>query len=122
MGQIYAIDARAPLAYSARMIFIETPTFTRLIQELMDDEDYARFQTELAGAPESGDVIEGTGGLRKIRVALPGRGKRSGARVIYYYLSSASQIVLLLAYPKNAQDNLTSTQKKGLRAIIENWK
>jgi hypothetical protein len=104
------------------MIFIETPTFTRLVAELMDDEAYGRFQTDLANAPESGDVIEGTGGLRKIRVALPGRGKRGGARVIYYYFSSASQIVLLLAYPKNVQDNLTAAQKKALRSIIENWK
>ncbi|KRG71606.1 type II toxin-antitoxin system RelE/ParE family toxin [Pseudoxanthomonas dokdonensis] len=104
------------------MIFIETPTFTRLITELMNDEDYGRFQEDLAASPESGHVIEGTGGLRKIRVALPGRGKRGGARIIYYYFSSASQIVLLLAYPKNVQDNLTAAQKKALRSVIENWK
>lgn len=104
------------------MIFIETPAFTRLITELMEDEDYGQFQQELARAPESGDVIEGTGGLRKIRVALPGRGKSGGARVIYYYFSSASQIVLMFAYPKNVQDNLTPAQKKALRAVIENWK
>lgn len=104
------------------MIFIETLAFTRLITELMKDEDYGQFQRELAWAPESGDVIEGTGGLRKIRVALPGRGKSGGARVIYYYFSSASQIVLMFAYPKNVQDNLTPAQKKALRAVIENWK
>ncbi|MBD8637207.1 type II toxin-antitoxin system RelE/ParE family toxin [Stenotrophomonas sp. CFBP 13725] len=104
------------------MIFIETPTFTRLIKGLLPDEDYSHFQHALAQAPESGDLIEGTGGLRKIRIPLPGRGKRGGARVIYYYFASASHIILLLAYPKSTQDNLTADQKKALRAIIGNWK
>lgn len=87
----------------------------------MADEEYAEFQRSLALAPESGDMIEGTGGLRKIRVGMPGRGKRGGARVIYYYFSSASQIVMLLVYPKNVLDTLNAGQKKALRAIIENW-
>lgn len=104
------------------MIFVETPTFTRLITALMSDEDYGDFQAGLAANPEAGDLIEGTGGLRKIRAALPGRGKRGGARIIYYYFVTASQIVLLLAYPKNDQDDLTADQKKALRNIIENWK
>lgn len=104
------------------MIFVETPTFTRLITALMSDEDYGDFQASLAANPEAGDLIEGTGGLRKIRAALPGRGKRGGARIIYYYFVTASQIVLLLAYPKKDQDDLTADQKKALRNIIENWK
>lgn len=103
------------------MVFIETPAFTRLIKALMADEDYADFQRVLASAPDAGDLIEGTGGLRKIRVGMAARGKRGGARVIYYYFSSASQIVMLLAYPKNVQDTLSVGQKKALRAIIENW-
>lgn len=105
-----------------RMLFIETSLFTRLLGRLMSDEEYSRFQVTLASAPEAGEVIEGTGGLRKIRIALPGRGKRGGARVIYYYFSSDSKIVLLLVYPKNVQGNLTQSQKKALRAVIENWK
>lgn len=104
------------------MLFIETPTFTRVITRLMPDDDYARFQLELALSPSAGDVIEGTGGLRKIRLAVPGRGKRGGARAIYYYIASASRIILLLAYPKNVQDSLTADQKNALRSIIENWK
>lgn len=106
----------------APMLFIETSMFTRLLAGLMSDEEYSRFQVELARAPTSGDVIEGTGGLRKVRVALPGRGKRGGARVIYYYFSSDSKIVLLLVYSKNVQGNLTQSQKNALRAVIENWK
>lgn len=103
------------------MIFIETPTFTRQITSLMSDEEYAKLQKQLAGNPEAGVLIEGTGGLRKIRVALPGRGKSGGARVIYYYFTAASQIAMVLAYPKNVQDNLTAAQKKTLKAIIDNW-
>lgn len=58
------------------MIFIETSVFTRQVQELLTDEEYAVFQSALAANPEAGDVIEGTGGLRKVRVAASGRGKR----------------------------------------------
>jgi len=72
--------------------------------------------------PSSGDVIEGTGGIRKIRVAAKGHGKRGGARVIYYHFVSASQIALLMVYPKNEQQDLTVDERKALRAIIEYWR
>ncbi|HEX5676798.1 MAG TPA: hypothetical protein VFX91_02400 [Alcanivorax sp.] len=74
-----------PLAYIFVMIFIETPIFTKRLRGLLDDESYADFQQELGNRPDMGDVIQGTGGLRKVRVASSGRGKRGGARVIYYY-------------------------------------
>jgi len=76
------------------MIFIETSVFTRQVLELLTDEEYAGFQSELAANPLAGDVIEGTGGLRKVRVAAKGRGKRGGARVIYYHVSSAAQSIV----------------------------
>ena len=104
------------------MIFIETPVFTRQITALVDDDDYADFQRELADDPEAGDLIPGTGGLRKIRMAAKGHGKRGGARVIYYYFSSAAQIALLLAYAKNEAEDLTAAQKKVLKQVIERWR
>ncbi|MEI6788377.1 MAG: hypothetical protein WCL49_07865, partial [bacterium] len=64
------------------MTFTEHPVFTKRIMELLTDEEYREFQAKLAANPESGDVIPGLGGLRKIRLALPGRGKRGGARVL----------------------------------------
>lgn len=64
------------------MIFIETSVFTRQVLEMLTDEEYADFQSELVANPLAGDVIEGTGGLRKVHVAANGRGKRGGARVI----------------------------------------
>ncbi len=103
------------------MIFVETPVFTRQITALVTDEQYAEFQRFLAENPEAGDLIQGTGGLRKIRLALDGRGKRGGARVIYYYFVNASQIALLFAYPKNVAVDLTVRQKQALKAIIEQW-
>jgi len=104
------------------MIFIETPVFTRLITELVDDESYSELQKRLADDPEAGDLIQGSGGLRKIRMAAKGHGKRGGARVIYYYFVSRSHIAMLLAYPKNARDDLTTAQKKALKSLIENWR
>ncbi|NWA27704.1 type II toxin-antitoxin system RelE/ParE family toxin [Pseudomonas gingeri] len=104
------------------MIFIETPVFTRRVRELLDDDTYASFQKSLVLAPSSGDVIEGTGGIRKIRVAAKGHGKRGGARVIYYHFVSVSQIALLMIYPKNEQQELAADQRKALKAIIEHWR
>jgi hypothetical protein len=104
------------------MIFVETSVFTRQIKELVSDDEFASFQIELANDPEAGDVIQGTGGLRKIRMAAKGRGKRGGARVIYYYFTSESEIALLLAYAKNEAEDLTAAQKKLLKQIIEQWR
>ncbi|MDR0779995.1 MAG: type II toxin-antitoxin system RelE/ParE family toxin [Pseudomonadales bacterium] len=104
------------------MVFIETAIFTKRLYELMDDDSYAAFQRSLIKKPDAGDLIEETGGLRKIRVAAHGRGKHGGARVIYYHFTAASQIALLLIYPKNAQDDLTADERKALRQIIERWR
>jgi hypothetical protein len=104
------------------MIFIETPIFTRRAKELLDDESFTRLQQDLVRDPLSGDVMEGTGGIRKIRVAAKGHGKRGGARVIYYHFVSASQIALLMIYPKNEQQDLTADERKALKAVIEHWR
>lgn len=100
------------------MIFFETPVFTAQIKALVDDDDYLELQRQLLADPESGDLIPRSGGLRKIRMALPGRGKRGGARVIYYWITAQKQIYMLLAYPKNVQDDLTPQQLKVLRGLV----
>ena len=110
------------MAYFLFIIFIETAVFTRQIAALLDDDEYSAFHRALAEDPEAGDVIPGTGGLRKIRMAAKGHGKRGGARVIYYYFTSASQIALLLAYAKNEAEDLTATQKRALKQVIEQWR
>ena len=104
------------------MEFVETPTFTRLVLSLMEDNDYIRLQKALLKQPDLGKVIRGTGGIRKVRWAGSGRGKRGGLRVIYYWQVADDQIWMLLAYPKNEQDDLTPTQARQLKLLVENFK
>ena len=103
------------------MEFIETPTFTRLITKLMDDGEYARMQLALAARPDWGKVIPGGGGLRKLRWAGSGRGKRGGLRVIYYWQVAEDQIWLLLAYAKNEQDDLSQDQIRELKRLVDDF-
>ncbi len=100
-----------------RVHFVETPIFTKQSTDLLDDSDYRRFQSILAANPEAGDVIRGSGGLRKIRWSSRGRGKRGGIRIIYYLLQEG-EVYLLLAYPKNKQEDLTNDQLRVLRALV----
>ena len=97
------------------MTFIELPLFTELITDLVDDAQYAEFQKELLLQPEKGDLMRHSGGLRKVRVRLPGRGKSSGARVIYLYLERHNAIVLFYIYTKAKRENLSTEQLKRLR-------
>lgn len=80
------------------MIFQETPVFTKLIKELMNDDLYRQIQNFLIEQPDAGDLIEGAGGLRKISWKLPGTGKGGGVRVIYFWRVAEAQIRMLLAY------------------------
>lgn len=101
------------------MEFIETPTFTRLLAELLTDDDYTALQNVLVVNPERGDIIKGSGGIRKLRHALPGRGKSGGVRVIYYWLRDDSQIFMLLIYPKSKKDDLTDQETALLREFVK---
>ena len=104
---------------SLGVVFIETPTFTKRVLELLDDEQYAALQTKLARQPDAGPLIPGSGGMRKIRWAAGGRGKRGGVRLIYYWWVARDRISMLLVYPKNEQDNLSADQVKQLRRALE---
>lgn len=96
--------------------------FTTQVKELLSDESYARFQLCLAAHPEMGDVIQGTGGLRKVRwSASSRRGKRGGVRVIYFHVVAQAQIRLLLIYRKGIKDDLTAKEKKVLRKLNADW-
>jgi mRNA-degrading endonuclease RelE of RelBE toxin-antitoxin system len=115
-----AIDLSS-IAKPEPMIFIETPVFTSDVSALLSDDSYTELQLTLAARPAAGDLIPGTGGLRKIRWALPGRGKRGGARVIYYWRMSHSQILMLAIYGKGAKDDLSAAEKRLLQRIVERW-
>lgn len=101
------------------MEFIETPTFTRLILALLTDDEYRELQNVLIEDPERGDLVKGGGGIRKIRHALPGRGKSGGVRVIYYWITQENQIFMLLAYPKSKKDDLTDRETAILRNLVK---
>ena len=109
------------MAYNSRMVIIETSVFSRLIQELMSDEDYRALQEALITRPESGDIIQGSGGLRKIRWKLEGQGKRGGIRVINYWVTADDQIRMLYVYRKTQQVDLTPKQLATLKSIVERW-
>ncbi|MGE7993423.1 type II toxin-antitoxin system RelE/ParE family toxin [Pseudomonas sp. NPDC089554] len=104
------------------MLFIETPLFTKRVKELVDEESYRLLQLALASTPGMGALIEGTGGLRKVRIATKGQGKRGGARVIYYHFVSASQVAMLYIYAKGEQADLTVEQRKALMTVIQHWR
>ena len=101
------------------MEFIETPTFTRLLTSLLSDEEYRVLQNVLVENPERGDILKGGGGIRKLRHALPGRGKSGGVRAIYYWIKDDHQIYMLLIYPKSKKDNLTDQETAVLREFVK---
>lgn len=99
--------------------FIETAAFTKRVLEFLSDEDYAELQWFLVNHPEAGAVIVGGGGIRKLRWAIGGRGKRGGARVIYYWANKREQIFMLDIYAKNEKADLTADELKGLAQLVE---
>ena len=103
------------MTYPKTVVFVETPVFYRRVQRYMDDDEYAELQMFLAARPEAGSIIKGSGGMRKLRWAGSGRGKRGGLRVIYYWWVAKDRISLLLVYPKNEMDDLTADQLKMLK-------
>jgi len=97
--------------------FIETQVFTKQITSMLDEAEYRQLQVTLALKPRAGDIIRGSGGLRKIRWAVRGRGKSGGIRVIYY-LVAGEEIYFLFAYAKNQQEDLDSGQLRILRNLV----
>jgi mRNA-degrading endonuclease RelE of RelBE toxin-antitoxin system len=102
------------------MEFIEATSFTKHVYEYLSDEEYKGLQTLLIINPEMGKVVSGSGGVRKIRWAVSGRGKSSGVRVIYYYKKTDSEIWLLTIYQKNEIENIPSHILKQIAKEIEN--
>ncbi len=106
-----------------RRLFVLTPGFEKSWADMdLGDDELRELQNMLIEDPEAGDVIQGTGGARKVRIPLEGRGKSGGGRVIYVDVVVREQIYLLMAYPKNVQTDLTSDQKKMVRKVVERIK
>lgn len=101
------------------MIFVELTPFSAFSRAWWDDEDLRRMQNFLLATPDAGDVIPGGSGLRKLRWPLQGRGKRGGARVIYYRHVPGECIYLVYAYAKSEQSDLTRDQIKLLAKLMK---
>jgi hypothetical protein len=95
----------------------ETPIFTRQTEKLFSEDEKNELIDFLAENPLAGDEIPGTGGVRKVRFGASGRGKRGGARVIYYYLDETMPLYALLAYAKNVKDDMSSEEKRTVAAL-----
>lgn len=101
------------------MEIVETSVFTRQIRSLLRDDEYKGLQERLVINPLAGAVIRGSGGLRKVRWAVAGRGKSGGIRVIYYYVASGDRIFMLAAYSKGAKEDLTDKEVAALRKLVK---
>ena len=104
------------------MEFIEAPAFTRHLPAYLNDDEYKELQARLGSNPELGDLMPGTGGFRKVRWAdaRRGKGRRGGLRIIYYHFKSDHRIWLMTLYDKGEASDLTASEKKALKAAIEN--
>ncbi|EDW9662213.1 addiction module toxin RelE [Salmonella enterica subsp. enterica serovar Newport] len=101
--------------------FIETSLFTRQIQAIATDDELKDLQSELIESPDKGDLMPGTGGLRKIRMATGSQGKSGSARVVYF-LATDEVIYLVMAYPKSAKESLTEAEKAELKKLTKRLK
>jgi len=101
------------------MIFIELSPFVAFRDEYWSDDEFRRFQAALMESPKAGDVIRGTGGLRKLRWLAQGRGKRGGARVIYYFQDANEWIYLIYGYVKSEGEDLTPDQVRTLARLMK---
>ncbi len=102
------------------MVFIETSLFTKLINDYLSDEEYSGLQVYLVEQPDAGNVIRGSGGVRKIRWAAKGKGKSGGIRVIYFWKKNDSEIWMLTAYSKNEKDSIPGHLLKKIAEEIKN--
>jgi hypothetical protein len=99
--------------------FVETKLFTRLVQEYLSDDEYSKLQQALLSDPEAGAVIPGSGGVRKLRWGVAGRGKRGGIRVIYFLRTRQGQIWMLTLYAKNVTENISAGVLKQIKDEID---
>ena len=99
--------------------FIETRLFTRLVDDYLSDEEYGKLQTALIANPNAGNIVPGSGGVRKLRWAAAGRGKRGGYRVIYFAKMAQGVIWMLTIYPKNVAENIPSHVLRQIRKEVD---
>ena len=100
----------------------ETPTFSRQADKLFSEDERRELIDHLAGDPLAGEEIPGTGGVRKLRFGASARGKRGGARVIYFFGGDRMPIYALLAYAKSSRTNLNPSERRAVTSIVATLK
>ena len=100
-------------------VFVELPPFSRYREDYLDDDAFRELQSHLLTQPFSGDVIPGTGGVRKLRWSRAGMGKRGGVRVVYYVQDAKGRIWLLTVYAKSAKENVATALLNELRKVAD---
>ena len=99
--------------------FVEKKLFTRLVEQYLSDDEYSSLQQMLLADPEAGDVVRASGGVRKLRWGVAGRGKRGGIRVIYFLRLKQGQIWMLTLYPKNVAESIPAHILKQIKDEID---
>lgn len=103
------------------LTFVETNWFTKQVSKLLSDEEYAQMQWRLIQIPDIGDIIPGGGGIRKFRFGVKSKGKRGGARVLYYFAVSRDQMFMLDIYSKNEIYDITLPRLRELKRLVKAW-
>jgi len=107
------------MPYSGKVVFIETPIFSKLVYDYLNEDEYAALQWTLAVRPETGKVIPGSGGLRKIRRPAKGKGKRGGTRIICYFQKENGEIWLITIYAKSEVENIPTRILKAIKEALK---
>jgi len=108
------------MPYNPFMEFIEAVAFTKYIYDYLSEDEYVGLQSFLLQYPESGKVVRGSGGVRKVRWAMSGKGKSGGVRIIYYFKKQDDEIWLLTIYSKNEVENIPAHVLRQIAKEIEN--
>lgn len=101
------------------LTFVETRLFSSLVQQYLSDDEYSALQREVMANPEAGDVIRGSGGVRKLRWGVAGRGKRGGLRIIYYLRTRQGEVWMLTLYAKNEAESIPGYVLKKIKDEID---
>jgi len=107
------------MQYSGNVVFIEAPIFSKLIYDYLNEDEYAALQWTLAVRPETGKVIPGSGGLRRIRCSAKGKGKRGGTRIIYYFQKENGEIWLITIYAKSEAEKIPTKTLKEIKEALK---
>ena len=110
------------MAYNKTVVFVETTYFTKALHQYLSDDEYRELQLCLMLSPDAGDLIRGSGGIRKLRWSRSGMGKSGGVRIIYYWAKPKDQIYMLTMYSKSEQENIDSATLAKIAKRLEEMK